>query len=85
MDLNIFLEIIKQGGFAAVAVLAFWLAYKKDKQVITIQKEKDEIVAKLYDRLEAKSEKYLEQHNVLARELNDTVSALADALELEVD
>jgi hypothetical protein len=38
----------------------------------------------LYDRLEKKSEKYLEQHLKLERELNDTITALSDALDVEV-
>ena len=71
---NLIFELLKQGGFAAVAALAFWFAMKKDRQVTV-----------LYDRLEAKSEKYLEQHLKLEGELNETVSALVDALEMEVD
>ena len=71
---SLWLELIKQGGFAAVAALAFWFAMKKDRQVTL-----------LYDRLEAKSEKYLEQHNELAKELNETITALTDALEVEVE
>ena len=70
---DLLLELLKQGGFAAVAGLSIWWAIRKDRQVIS-----------LYDRLERKSEKYLEQHNKLAKELNDTISALADALEVEV-
>jgi hypothetical protein len=68
------LELAKQGGFAIVAALAIWFAIRKDKQAST-----------LYDRLEAKSEKYVEKYSALSKELNDTVAALADALDMEVE
>ena len=67
------LELLKQGGFAAVAALAIWFAVRKDRQC-----------TQLYDRLERKSEKYLEQHLKLERELNETITALSDALDVEV-
>jgi len=65
-------ELLKQGGLAAVAVIAIYVALKKDKQVTS-----------LYDRLEAKSEKYLEQHLRLEKELKETISALGNALKME--
>jgi len=71
---TVLIEIAKQGGFAFVAALAIWFALKKDRQV-----------SQLYDRLERKSEKYVEKYQALSRELNDTVAALADALDLEVE
>jgi hypothetical protein len=71
---SILIEIAKQGGFAFIAAVSLWFALKKDRQV-----------SQLYDRLERKSEKYVEKYTDLSRELNDTVSALADALDLEVE
>lgn len=68
------LELAKQGGFAIVAALAIWFAIRKDKQATT-----------LYDRLEAKSEKYVEKYSALSKELNETVAALADALDMEIE
>jgi len=70
---SVLFELLKQGGFAAVAALAVWFAMKKDK-----------LCSQLYDRLEKKSEKYLEQHLKLERELNETISALSDAMGVEV-
>lgn len=67
-------DLLKQGAFAATAAIAFWIAWRKDRQVTA-----------LYDRLEAKSEKYLEQYNRLAVELNDTIAALADSIETGVE
>ena len=69
---EILFGFVKQGGFGLIAAIALWVAITKDKQV-----------AALYDRLEAKSEKYLEQHLQLEKELKETVGALADALEME--
>jgi hypothetical protein len=74
-------ELIRQGGFAAVAGLTIWLLIRKDRQVAA----KDEQIAGLYDRLEAKSERYVQKYTQLSTELNQTVGALADALELEVE
>jgi len=71
---GLLLGLVKQGVFAVVAALAFWFAWRKDKQV-----------AALYDRLEKKSEKYVEKYSELAKELNDTTTALAKALDIEVD
>lgn len=71
---SFFIEILKQGGLATIAVVAIIFAVRKDRQC-----------TQLYDRLERKSEKYLEQNLKLERELNETISALAEALEMEVD
>lgn len=71
---TVLIEIAKQGGFAFIAAASLWFALKKDRQV-----------SQLYDRLERKSEKYVEKYQSLSRELNDTVSALADALDLDVE
>lgn len=63
-------EILKQSGFAIVAAIAFWFAMRKDRQCTM-----------LYDRLEQKSDKYLEQNVRLQKELNETISALVKELE----
>lgn len=77
--MEVVFELIRQGGFAVVAGIALWLLLKKDRQVAA----KDEQIAGLYDRLEAKSERYVQKYTQLSTELNQTVGALADALELE--
>ncbi len=70
--MDILLEILRQTGLAGIAAIAIWFAIRKDKQV-----------TRLYDRLEAKTEKYLEKYTTLSTELNETVSALTDALNLD--
>jgi len=93
-ETSILLELIKQGGFAVVAAFALWFAIKKDRQVTSlgetkdtlialIVKEKDGQISKLYDRLDAKSEKHTSQYLKLSKELSETVSALTEAFETE--
>ena len=70
--LDVILEILKQTGLAGLAAIMTWLWIRKDRQV-----------TRLYDRLEAKTEKYSEKYSALSTELNETVAALTDALEEE--
>lgn len=63
-------ELLKQGGLALVAGIAMFVAWRKDR-----------LCCALYDRLERKSEKFLEQLLALERELNETIAALVDAIE----
>lgn len=67
---SLLLKILEQGGFAVVAVLAIYFAMRKDKQV-----------SSLYERLEAKSEKYVEKYAKLSSELEKTISVLVETLE----
>lgn len=53
-----------------MAGVALWAAWKKDR-----------LCCLLYDRLERKSEKFLEQLLALERELNETIAALVEAIE----
>lgn len=64
------MEIVKQGGFAALSVVCFLFALQKDKQV-----------AALYDRLEEKSEKFYQKYAEITAELNNTISALAEVMD----
>lgn len=70
--MNVLLEILRQTGLAGIAIIAIWFAIRKDKQV-----------TRLYDRLEAKTEKYSEKYSALSTELNETVGALTEALNLD--
>jgi len=70
--LDIILEILKQAGLAGLAAIMTWLWIRKDRQV-----------TRLYDRLEAKTEKYSEKYSALSAELNETVGALTEALNLD--
>lgn len=70
--MNVLLEILRQTGLAGVAIIAIWFAIRKDRQV-----------TRLYDRLEAKTEKYSEKYSALSAELNETVGALTEALNLD--
>jgi len=72
--LDAILEILKQTGLAGLAAIMTWLWIRKDRQV-----------TRLYDRLEAKTEKYSEKYSALSAELNETVAALTDALNLDED
>jgi len=67
--MNTLLEILRQTGLAGIAVIAIWFAIRKDRQV-----------TRLYDRLEAKTEKYLAKYTSLSTELNETIAALTDAV-----
>lgn len=69
---SILLEVVKQGGFAALAVVCFSFALKKDKQV-----------AQLYDRLEEKSEKFYQKYAEVTAELNKTITTLAEVLNIK--
>lgn len=71
---DLLFELMRQGGFAFVAGIAIWFAWRKDKQN-----------EKLYSRLEWKTDKYVEQYSKLTNELNQTLSALADSIEIEKD
>jgi|GEM_PF-4427456 len=73
MSLETLLEICKQAGLAGIAIVAIWFWIRKDRQV-----------TRLYDRLEAKAEKYLEKYVALSTELNDTIATLTDTLDLEL-
>jgi len=64
------LELLRQGGLTLVAGIAMFVAWRKDR-----------LCCALYDRLERKSEKFLEQLLALERELNETIAALVDAIE----
>ena len=69
---SILLEVVKQGGFAALAVVCFLFALKKDKQV-----------SQLYDRLEEKSEKFYTKYAEITAELNRTITTLAEVLNVK--
>lgn len=82
---ELILEALKQTGLAFLAVVAILWAFRKDKEARLARAEKDKQIISLYDRLEAKSETYVEKYMSLSKELNDTVASLADALDVEVD
>lgn len=67
--MDVLLEVLRQTGLAGVATLSIWFAVRKDRQV-----------TRLYDRLEAKTDKYIEKYTALSVELNETIDALTDAL-----
>jgi len=67
---SVLVEIAKQGVFGLVAVLAFMIAYRKDKQVTA-----------LHNRLENKSDKMADKYYTLASELKETLKALTDSFE----
>lgn len=69
---NLLLKILEQGGFAVVAIIAIWFAIKKDRQA-----------SSLYERLEAKSEKYVQKYAKLSSELEKTISVWIETLEKE--
>jgi len=67
---DLVVELLKQGGLAVIAGVALFFAWRKDR-----------LCCLLYDRLERKSEKFLEQLLDLERELNETIAALVEAIE----
>lgn len=79
------LEILRETGLAGISIIAIWFAIKKDKQATDVNYRSNKQTAGLYDRLEAKTEKYLLKYTLLSTELNQTLAALTDALDLDID
>jgi hypothetical protein len=74
--MDILLEILKQGGFAAVAALITLLYFRKEKECENYRAT----IHQLYDRLEKKSEKYLDQTIRLGHQVSKAITALTEEI-----
>lgn len=74
--MDILFEVLKQGGFAAVAALVTLLYFRREKECENYRI----LVGQLYERLEKKSEKYLDQTIRLGNSLNQTIKELTEEL-----
>jgi hypothetical protein len=69
-------EILKQGGFAAVAALITLLYFRKEKECESYRT----LIGQLYERLEKKSEKYLDQTLRLGHQTTNAIAALTEEI-----